>query len=104
MLGNSLVVQWLGLRAFTAEGLGSIPGRGTKIPDGSVPRGQKKKKRKLPISWGWRCTHPPTLREACVKREPLLPFKSPGRMGGCFDKCLVYQKLVKPVTQGPGNV
>ena len=32
--GNSLVVQWLGLfafSAFTAEGLGSIPGRGTKI-------------------------------------------------------------------------
>ena len=30
--GNSLVVQWLGLHAFTAEGLGSIPGQGTKIP------------------------------------------------------------------------
>ena len=30
--GNSLVVQWLGLRTFTAVGLGSIPGRGTKIP------------------------------------------------------------------------
>ena len=30
--GNSLAVQWLGLRAFTAEGPGSIPGRGTKIP------------------------------------------------------------------------
>ena len=28
---NSLVVQWLGLRAFTAEGPGSIPGWGTKI-------------------------------------------------------------------------
>ena len=31
-LGNSLVVQWLGLHAFTAEGLDSIPGLGTKIP------------------------------------------------------------------------
>ena len=30
--GNSLVVQWLGLCTFTAEGLGSIPGQGTKIP------------------------------------------------------------------------
>ena len=30
--GNSLVVQWLGLCAFTAEGPGSIPGQGTKIP------------------------------------------------------------------------
>ena len=24
--GNSLVIQWLGLRAFTAEGVGSTPG------------------------------------------------------------------------------
>ena len=29
--GNSLAVQWLGLHAFTAEGPGSISGRGTKI-------------------------------------------------------------------------
>ena len=29
--GNSLVVQWLGFHTFTAEGLGSIPGLGTKI-------------------------------------------------------------------------
>ena len=26
------MVQWLGLCTFTAEGLGSIPGRGTKFP------------------------------------------------------------------------
>ena len=37
---NSLVVQWLGLCAVTAEGLGSIPGQGTKIPQ---PGGQKNK-------------------------------------------------------------
>ena len=30
--GNSLAVQWLGLRASTAEGPGQIPGQGTKIP------------------------------------------------------------------------
>ena len=30
--GNSLAVQWLELQALTAEGLGSIPGWGTKIP------------------------------------------------------------------------
>ena len=28
---NSLVVQWLGLRASTAGGTGSIPGWGTNI-------------------------------------------------------------------------
>ena len=43
--GSSLVVQCLGLRAFTAEGPGLIPGRGTKIPQ-AAQRGQKKKKKK----------------------------------------------------------
>ena len=42
LLGNSLAVQWLGLLAFTVEGTGSIPGRGTKIPQ-SARHGQKKK-------------------------------------------------------------
>ena len=43
--GNSLVVQWLGFCAFIAEGAGSIPGWGTKSPQG-VQCGPKKKKKK----------------------------------------------------------
>ena len=43
--GNSLAVEWLGLRASIARGVGSIPGRGTKIPR-AVWQGQKKKKLK----------------------------------------------------------
>ena len=39
---NSLAVQRLGLHALTAEGPGSIPGRGTKIPQAAW-HGQKKK-------------------------------------------------------------
>ena len=31
-LGNSSVVQWLGIHASTAGGPGLIPGRGTKLP------------------------------------------------------------------------
>ena len=31
-MGNSQAVQWLGHLTFTAKGLGSIPGWGTKIP------------------------------------------------------------------------
>ena len=31
--GNALVVQYLRLHTFTAQGLGSIPGWGTKIPN-----------------------------------------------------------------------
>ena len=41
-VGNSLVVQWLGLHAFTAKGEGAIPGRGTKILQ-TTQGGQKKK-------------------------------------------------------------
>ena len=44
-MGNSLAVPWLGLDVFTAEGSGSIPGRGTKIPQ-ATQHGQKKKKKK----------------------------------------------------------
>ena len=39
---DSLAVQWLGLRAFTAEGTGSIPGQGTKIPQ-ALRHGQNQK-------------------------------------------------------------
>ena len=35
--------SWLELYAVTVEGLGSIPGQGTRIPQ-AVRRGQKKKK------------------------------------------------------------
>jgi len=43
-LGNSLVVQWLGLRAFTNKGAGSILDWGTKIPPGKrvTPPPQKR--------------------------------------------------------------
>ena len=40
-LGNSVLVQWLGLQASTAEGTGLIPGWGTKIPHATW-HGQKK--------------------------------------------------------------
>ena len=43
-LGSSLAIQWLGLCASTARGLGSIPGWGTKIPK-AVRHSQKKKKK-----------------------------------------------------------
>ena len=40
--GTSLVVQWLRLHTSTAGDMGSIPGRGTKIPHGA--QGSQKKK------------------------------------------------------------
>ena len=42
--GNSLEVQWLGLHASIAGGMGSIFGRETKIPQAAW-HGQEKKKR-----------------------------------------------------------
>ena len=43
-MGNSLVVQWSGLLAFTAEGLGSIPGWGTKMLQGGKKKRWQKRK------------------------------------------------------------
>ena len=48
ILGNSVVVQWLGLSAFTVVGLGSIPGWGSKILQ-AAQHGQKKRKEKIVI-------------------------------------------------------
>ena len=45
-IGNSLAVQWLGLHAFTAKGMGSIPGQGTKIPQATQYSKNKTKENK----------------------------------------------------------
>ena len=45
-VGNSLEVWWLRLHAFTTKGVGSIPGRGTRILQAMRFR-KKKEKRKL---------------------------------------------------------
>ena len=45
--GNSLVVQWLGLGAFTVVARGSIPGRGTKIPASRVAWPKNKNKNEI---------------------------------------------------------
>ena len=42
-LGNSLMVQWLGLRAFTAEGLDLIPSQGMD-PTGHAAEPKREKK------------------------------------------------------------
>ena len=47
--GNSLAVRWLGLCFLTAEGLGSIPGRGTKIPQAAQSGKRKRKKKRKKI-------------------------------------------------------
>ena len=39
-MGDSLAIQWLGLHMLTAEDPGSIPGRGTKVPQ-ATQHGQK---------------------------------------------------------------
>ena len=46
--GTSLVVQWLRLHTSSAGGMGSIPGRGTKILH-VVQCGQKKKKKNFDL-------------------------------------------------------
>ena len=52
MDGNSLAVQWLGLSALTAVGLGLILGQGTKIPP-TTRHGNKKKKKSRALFHLW---------------------------------------------------
>ena len=42
-MGISMVVQWLRLHTSNAGAAGSVPGRGTKIPQGVEPDQKKKK-------------------------------------------------------------
>ena len=46
---RSLAVQWLGLGDFTAQGLGSIPGWGTKIPQATWPKNKPTNKQKINV-------------------------------------------------------
>ena len=50
MVGNFLEFQWLGLHTFTAEGTGSIPGQGTKIPQ-AARHSQKNKTERNKETW-----------------------------------------------------
>ena len=61
--GNSLAVQWLGLSAFIAEGPGSIPGWGMKIPQ-ALRHSQKKKK------------HKNKKGESVIQKNPRTPVKT----------------------------
>ena len=47
------MVQWLGLCSFTAKGLGSIPGWGTKIPQATWYRKKKKSPKFLSPFFYW---------------------------------------------------
>ena len=53
LLGNCLMVQWLGLRSLTAIAPSSIPGQGTKILQASHATWPNKQMRDLFLS----CTH-----------------------------------------------
>ena len=48
--GNSPVADWLGLGAFTAKGMGSIPGQGTKIPQAGQCSQKQQQQQKMCIS------------------------------------------------------
>ena len=50
---NSLAVQWLGLCAFNAEGLGLIPVQGTKVSQAAQQQPKKKTKQNTHTGLPW---------------------------------------------------
>ena len=81
--GNSLVVQWLGLHALTAEGPGSIPGRGTKILQ-AAHSNQKKKRQQ-----GWFLLRPLSL--ACGRPSSLCVLMGPSSVRVCVPTSSSYE-------------
>ena len=49
--GNSLVVQWLGFRASTTDGVGSIPNQGSKILQAMQCSQKKRKREEINENW-----------------------------------------------------
>ena len=97
--GTSLVVQWLRLCTSTAGGMGSIPGRGTKIPHATWHGLKKKKERKREkgrdlthteekVMWRQRwnlegCGHKPRNASSCQNLEDARDRFSSRTFRGC---------------------
>ena len=77
--GSSLMVQWLGIRVFTAEGPGSIPGQGTKIPK-AVQHSQGKKEEREVRAQGFLWPH--CLSFLFILASHSVPFSLGSRQGG----------------------
>ena len=88
-MGNSLVVQQLGLCALNAEGPGSIPSQGSKIPQDEWCS-QKTKQNKQNNQSGWK-----NHLESDTERERDLGSTSLGQDRLAF--------RVEEVTSGPGS-
>ena len=71
---NSLAVHWLGLRALTADGLGSTAGQGAKIPQAAWHGPQKTKTKTKTRDW---------FKMAEQKDVLLLPLESTGITTNC---------------------
>ena len=69
--GTFLVVQWLGLQASTAGGIGSIPGQGTKILHATQPKKKKREEREH-TNRLFR-TLPPRLPSNLTQEVPFVP-------------------------------
>ena len=53
ILGNPLAVQWLRPHAIAAEGTGSVPGQGVKIPQAVCLSQNKQTDKKFQLSFKW---------------------------------------------------
>ena len=77
-----MAAQWLGLGAFTAVGLGSIPGQGTKIPQaarcGQNVKKKKRRRRSRNVQW---------MDQWKRGRAPELLYQTPrGRKAASFSR------------------
>ena len=85
------MVLWLGLRAFTAEGTGSIPGWGTKVPQAAW-YGQREKK-KLSVPSKFKLAQLYIIRgDGAAKGRQLLSARHPVQSSMDFTSFNIYTK------------
>ena len=97
--GNSLVVQWLGLPAFTAKGMGLIPGQGTKTLQAAWFSQKKKRKKKKKEFYNQKI-YPSKMKERASLVAQWLRIRLP--MQGTRVQALVWEdptcrRATKPV-------
>ena len=87
--GSSLVVCWWGLSTFTAEGRGSIPGWGTKIPQDTWS-GTKKEEKEGSHSSGLRGS------SRTQRRPARLPLREQPHSPPCLPRPCQLRRLESP--------
>ena len=99
-LRTSLLVQWFGLHALTAEGMGSIPSQGTQIPQAAWHSQKKKKPTETALK---ACLSPVLLMinrlvrgawGSCSRERKYIPGENSQRWSRKYTEYTIFSQIV----------